>query len=84
MNYNDVMESFKKLNDEEKKQAIKEFLVNNITALSNINKNIGNDKQLSKTNIDNENELDTIYELLHVMTDEISSFAEYIENKFYE
>ncbi len=84
MNYDELMKAFKKLNDTEKKEAIKEFLVKDIEALSTLNKNIGNDKKLSKTDIDNENDLDTIYELLHVMTDEINSFAEYVENKFYE
>lgn len=84
MGYNEMIDSFRKLSEDEKKLAIEEFIENNIKALSNLNKNIGNNKPLSKTNIDNDDELDTIYELLHVMTNELSSFAEYVENKFYE
>lgn len=84
MDYNEMIDSFRKLSEDEKKLAIEEFIENNIKALSNLNKNIGNNKPLSKTNIDNDDELDTIYELLHVMTNELSSFAEYVENKFYE
>lgn len=79
-----MIDSFRKLSEDEKKLAIEEFIENNIKALSNLNKNIGNNKPLSKTDIDNDDELDTIYELLHVMTNELSSFAEYVENKFYE
>lgn len=84
MDYNEMIDSFRKLSEDEKKLAIEEFIENNIKALSNLNKNIGNNKPLSKTDIDNDDELDTIYELLHVMTNELSSFAEYVENKFYE
>lgn len=80
----DLIDSFKKLNEDEKKSAIKEFLINNIDAISNINKNIGNEKELLASNIDNEDDLVNIYELLLIMTDEISSFAEYVENRFFE
>lgn len=81
---NNLIDSFKKLNEDEKKSAIKEFIINNIDAISNINKNIGNEKELLASNIDNEDDLVNIYELLLIMTDEISSFAEYVENKFFE
>lgn len=84
MNYDELIASFKLLNDNEKKEAIIEFMRNTIKSMATINQNIGNIREIPNTNIENSNDLDTIYELLHVMAEETSSFAEHVENTFYE
>jgi len=83
-----LFNSFKKLNELEKKQAIIEFLKNNIFVLQNINKEINNDLDSNDINtIANEpieDHLDVIYQLLHIMTEQVEMFSEKIANDFFE
>lgn len=84
MNYDELITSFKQLNNDEKEQAIIEFITNNIRAIATINKNVGNSRDFPNIKFENDNPLDNIYELLHVFNEETSSFAEFVEKKFYE
>ena len=76
------------LSIEQKKQAIIEFLKNNIFILQNMNKEINNDldsydiNTISKEPI--EDHLNVIYQLLHIMTEQVEMFSEKISNDFFE
>ena len=86
--FNEVFDAFKNLSESEKKNAIIEFIKNDIKALQQINNDIGNNlsaediNKISKVSI--ENSLDAIYELLHIMTEQIEMFSEKISQEFYE
>jgi len=88
VNFEEVFDAFKKLNENEKKQAIIEFLKNNIMSLQNLNSEINNN--LDSTDINSitqepiKDYLDVIYQLLHVMTEQVEMFSEKITNEFYE
>lgn len=87
MTYNEVYNSFQKLNENDKKEAIIDFLKNNISSMQKINKDINNELNSDITNIyDNEfsDYLDAIYSLLHIYTEQVESFAEKISANFYE
>ena len=83
-----VFNSFKNLNETEKKQAIIEFLKNNIFALQNMNKEINNNLDSDDINkIVNEpieDHLDVIYQLLHIMTEQVEMFSEKVSKDFFE
>ncbi len=86
--FNEVFDAFKNLSESEKKNAIIEFIKNDIKALQQMNNDIGNNlsvediNKISKVSI--ENSLDAIYELLHIMTEQIEMFSEKISQDFYE
>lgn len=86
--FDKVFELYKALNDEEKEKAIIEFLKNNIYHLNEINKQINNDysdEDISNiTNAESTKYLDIIYQLLHVMTEQVEIFTEKVSNEFYE
>ena len=86
--FDDVFEAFKKLDEKEKKQAIIEFLKNNIMALKELNNGVGNivnNKDIDNiTNVSARDRLDVIYELLHLMTEQIESFSEKVSVDFFE
>lgn len=86
--FDKVFELYKDLNDEEKEKAIIEFLKNNIYHLNEINKQINNDysdEDISNiTNAESTKYLDIIYQLLHVMTEQVEIFTEKVSNDFYE
>ena len=79
---------YKELSDEEKEKAIIDFLKNNINNLNEINRQVNNDlsiKDISNiTNVNSTEYLDIIYQLLHVMTEQVEMFTEKISNDFYE
>ena len=79
---------YKELSDEEKEKAIIDFLKNNINSLNEINRQVNNDlsiKDISNiTNVNSTEYLDIIYQLLHVMTEQVEMFTEKISNDFYE
>lgn len=83
-----MFNSFKNLNESEKKQAIIEFLKNNIAVLQNVNKEINNNLDSNDINvISNEpidDHLDVIYQLLHIMTEQVEMFSQKIANEFFE
>ena len=82
------IDEFKQLNDIEKKQAIVEFLKNNIASLKDLNSELNNDlgaadiASISKEPSDDY--LDVIYQLLHVMTKQVELFTEKVSIEFYE
>lgn len=86
--FNEVFDAFKNLSESEKKNAIIEFIKNDIKALQQMNNDIGNNlsaediNKISKVSI--ENSFDAIYELLHIMTEQIEMFSEKISQDFYE
>ncbi len=86
--FDKVFELYKALNDEEKEKAIIEFLKNNIYHLNEINKQINNDYSVEDisniTNAESTKYLDIIYQLLHVMTEQVEIFTEKVSNDFYE
>lgn len=86
--FNDVFNAFKSLDENEKKQAIIEFLKNNIIALKELNigvGNVANTKDIDNiTNVSAGDRLDVIYELLHLMTEQIESFSEKVSVNFFE
>lgn len=83
-----VFNSYKKLTDDEKKQAIIEYLRNNINAMQTINKDINNDIESKNLKLiiqeESNNDLDIIYKLLNVMTEQVEMFTEKISTDFYE
>lgn len=83
-----VFNSYKKLTDDEKKQAIIEYLRNNINAMQTINKDINNDIESKNLELiiqeESNNDLDIIYKLLNVMTEQVEMFTEKISTDFYE
>lgn len=86
--FNEVFEAFKNLNDNEKKLAIIKFLKNDVMALQQMNNDIGNNLSAQDLNeignVEIENSLDAIYELLHILTEQVEMFAEKISQDFYE
>ncbi len=88
MEFNEVFEAYKQLNDNEKKHAIIEFLKKDILAMQKINNDIGNNltaDDLNKIgNVNIENNLDAIYELIHILTEQMEMFSEKIAIDFYE
>ena len=86
--FDKVFELYKALNDEEKEKAIIEFLKNNIYHLNELNKQINNDYSVEDisniTNAESTEYLDIIYQLLHVMTEQVEIFTEKVSNDFYE
>ncbi len=86
--FNEVFAAFKNLSEAEKKQAIVDFIKKDIKALQQMNNDIGNN--LSAADIDKigsvniENSLDAIYELLHLMTEQMEMFSEKVAQDFYE
>lgn len=86
--FDKLFELYKGLNDEEKEKAIIEFLKNNIYHLNEINKQINNDYSVEDisniTNAESTKYLDIIYQLLHVMTEQVEIFTEKVSNDFYE
>lgn len=86
--FDKLFELYKGLNDEEKEKAIIEFLKNNIYHLNEINKRLNNDYSVedisSITNAEYTKYLDIIYQLLHVMTEQVEMFTEKVSNNFYE
>ena len=86
--FKEVFEAFKNLNDNEKKLAIINFLKNDVMALQQMNNDIGNNlsaKDITEIgNVEIENSLDAIYELLHILTEQVEMFAEKISQDFYE
>ena len=86
--FKEVFEAFKNLNDNEKKLAIIKFLKNDVMALQQMNNDIGNNLSAQDIteigNVEIENSLDAIYELLHILTEQVEMFAEKISQDFYE
>lgn len=86
--FNEVFDSFKKMDENDKKQAIIEFLKNNIVALKELNNGIGNTMNTNDineiTNVAFEDKLDVIYELIHLMTEQVELFSEKISSDFFE
>lgn len=86
--FDKLFELYKGLNDEEKEKAIIEFLKNNIYHLNEINKRLNNDSSVEDisniTNVESTKYLDIIYQLLHVMTEQVEMFTEKVSNNFYE
>ena len=86
--FNEVFAAFKNLSEAEKKQAIVDFIKKDIKALQQMNNDIGNN--LSAADIDKigsvniENSLDAIYELLHILTEQMEMFSEKVAQDFYE
>ena len=83
-----LFSDFKKLGTTDKSKAIIEFLTGNIYALQNLKKEIGNNLEskdinlITSENIDDH--LDIIYQLLHVMTEQMEMFTEKVANDFFE
>lgn len=86
--FEEVFNDFKSLNDTEKKQVIVDFLKNNIASLQNLNSEIKNNLDSTDINLITkepiEDYLDVIYQLLHIMTEQVEMFAEKVSNEFYE
>ena len=86
--FSEVFDAFKNLNESEKKKAIIDFIKKDIKALQQMNNDIGNNlsaEDINKiSNVSIENSLDAIYELLHIMTEQLEMFSEKIANEFYE
>lgn len=86
--FDKLFELYKGLNDEEKEKAIIEFLKNNIYHLNEINKRLNNDSSVEDisniSNVESTKYLDIIYQLLHVMTEQVEMFTEKVSNNFYE
>lgn len=86
--FNEVYQSFKKLNDAEKIQAIVDYIKNNVSALNELNKSIGNDVNGEDINnimnVQFNNKLDAIFMLLSLMTEQVEMFSEKVSLEFYE
>lgn len=85
--FKDLYETFKALNDEEKTDAIIDFIRNNINALSELNKGVGNASNediASIMNVQFDNKLDAIFILLSLMTEQVEMFSEKVSLEFYE
>lgn len=86
--FNELFQSFKNLSEQEKKMELISFLKNDIISLQKINSDIGNLQ--GNQDIDNiasvnlEDELDIIYQLLHILTEQVEMFTEKVANDFYE
>ena len=86
--FNEVFDAFKNLSETEKKNAIIDFIKKDIKALQQMNNDIGNNlsaEDIDKIgNVNIENSLDAIYELLHIMTEQMEMFSEKIAQDFFE
>ena len=86
--YQNVIEKFKKLNEEEKIISIIEFINKTINSLHKINNDIdtsGNEHQIKDIEDEKEsNNLVIIYEKLLQMVKEIEIFSDKISQEFYE
>ena len=86
--FNEVFDAFKNLSETEKKNAIIDFIKKDIKALQQMNNDIGNNlsaEDIDKIgNVNIENSLDAIYELLHIMTEQMEMFSEKISQDFFE
>jgi len=88
ISFEELFNDFKNLNELEKKQAIIDFLKNNVMSMQELNNEINNN--LNATDIDLiakepiEDHLDVIYQLLHLMTEQVEMFSEKIANDFFE
>lgn len=86
--FEELFNDFKNLSELEKKQAIIDFLKNNVMSMQELNNEINNN--LNATDIDLiakepiEDHLDVIYQLLHLMTEQVEMFSEKIANDFFE
>lgn len=82
IDFNELFQAFKELDETEKKKAIIDFLKNDIVTLQELNHFIGNQTNNIDMNTivkDNENAvdyLDIIYELIHLVTEQIEMFSE--------
>ena len=83
-----LFNAFKDLSEEEKIDAIIDYLKYDIDSLNSINRDIDNrDVFKNIENIvkeDSNNKLDLIYQLLHVMTEQVESFATKMADDFFE
>lgn len=86
--FEELFNEYKNLSEIEKKQAIIEFLKNNIISLQNINNDINNTIENKNINLITkepiDDHLDVIYQLLHLMTEQVEMFTEKISKEFYE
>lgn len=86
--FEELFKDFKNLDETEKKQAIIEFLKNNIVSMQNLNKEINNNLDTKDINLITnehiEDHLDVIYQLLHIMTEQVEIFSEKVSKDFYE
>lgn len=83
----ELYDSFKNLDDNNKKRAIIDFLKNNITSMQQINNSMNNTNNFDIgiiTKAENGDDLDIIYKLLHVFTEQVEGLAEKIDKEFYE
>lgn len=83
-----LFEAFKNLSDDEKVDAIIEYLKYDIDAVGQINRDINNSDVLGRVEkiIDEESgsKLDLIYQLLHVLNEQVEGFAQKIADDFFE
>lgn len=86
--FEELFNDFKQLNEVEKKQAIIDFLKNNIVSIQNLNNQVNNNLDTTDLNLITkepiEDHLDVIYQLLHLMTEQVEMFAEKVSKDFYE
>ena len=80
--------AFKNLSDEEKIEAIIEYLKYDIDSLGEINRDIDNREVLGRIEKvikeESENKYDLIYQLIHVLTEQVESFAKKIADDYFE
>ncbi len=86
--FNEVFDTFKQLSENEKNKKIIDFIKNDIKAFQKLNTDIGNNlsgEDINKiSNVSINNNLDAIYELLHILTEQMEMFSEKISQLFYE
>ena len=86
--FNELFDSYKELNNDEKQIAIIEFLKENIKMMQALNKQINNDlptadiSNISK--VESSEYLDMIYQLIHMMTEQVEMYTEKISNEYYD
>ncbi len=82
MNFNEIFSAYKNLSDMEKQQAIIDFLKQNVVTLQYLNKNINNSLPIDDlnqiSNVEASEYLDVIYQLLHLMTEQVEMYVEKI------
>ena len=86
--FKELFDSFKKLNESEKKEAIINFLNTNNELLQDINKEINDYIDLTQINLITKeptlDDLDVIYKLIHVMVKQVEIFADKVATDYYD
>ncbi len=86
--FDKLFSAFKNLSEEEKIDAIIEYLKYDINSLNSINRDIKNNEVFRNVEDivkeESDTKLDLIYQLIHVVSEQVESFSKKIADDFFE